>query len=348
MKKITLTLAFSTLFFNGLAEAATVYNKSDTKIDLYGRIEAQIGNKWTDTHSSAANLTGRLGVEAQQKLENDFRLIGKMEWQVNTQKNDTESSDDTWKIRYAYAGIENKDYGRVIVGRTRNPMYQWMGITDRYMNFTSNVYSNWVGTRIDSSYQWNRQDGTIQYEYANHDVDFRAAYVMGNGAGDSTVDDGYMASLGYTFSLDILDNPLKIKPIVAWQKMTKDPKNTSLGGNFTNYTQKGAGIRLNYDKAYLGVTVGKQTFERRTGADREYDALDTLAEYWIFDNIALRGGYSELIEKSNDYAHRKQWVGEIEYRYKKNIHLSGTYIDDNRDDKNASGDLWAVGLRYEF
>ncbi|VTR23005.1 Uncharacterised protein [Serratia fonticola] len=72
------------------------------------------------------------------------------------------------------------------------------------MNYTANVYSNWVGTRIDSSYQWNRQDGTLQYEYTNGGLDVRTAYVMGNGASDSTVDDGYMASLGYAFEFPVM------------------------------------------------------------------------------------------------------------------------------------------------
>ncbi|WP_413735516.1 porin [Sodalis sp. RH21] len=349
MKNIILSVFFTSLFLAGFTEAATVYNKDGTKLNLYGRIEAKIGNEWTSDQSTAANLTGRLGIDAQQKLDDTFTAIGKMEWQVNTQANDTETSDDTWKIRYAYAGVQTTEYGRVMVGRTRNPMYQWMGITDRYMNFTPNVYSNWVGTRIDSSYQWNRQDGTIQYEYLGHNVDLRTAYLMGNGAGDSTVEDGYMSSLGYTFKTTLFDKALTIKPVVAWQKLTKNPENRTLSGNYTHYIQEGLGLRVNYDKTYLGATVGRQKYERINAVERKFDALDTLAEYWFTKKIALRGGYSQLIEKANDdYAHRKQWLVEAEYKLQKDIHLSTTYIRDERDDYESPDNLWVVGLRYEF
>ncbi|MDK2373781.1 porin [Serratia fonticola] len=348
MKTIPLALLLPALLTTSAAEAVTVYNSKGTQLDIYGRIEAQTGNEWTEEHTNATNLTGRLGFEAKQKLDEQFGLFGKLEWQVNTQKNDTEVAEDNWDIRYGYIGIDGKDLGKLMVGRTRNPMYQWMGITDRYMNYTANVYSNWVGTRIDSSYQWNRQDGTLQYEYTNGGLDVRTAYVMGNGASDSTVDDGYMASLGYAFEFPVMGTPLKIKPVIAWQKMTKDPKNTSLSGNYTDYTQKGVGIRLSYDKAYLGINVGRQTYEQTGKPDKDYDAFDSLAEYWFTSKVALRGGYSQLIESENDYVHRKQWISELEYRLKKDVHLSATYIYDDRESYDSAENLWVLGLRYEF
>ncbi|TQI79420.1 putative porin [Serratia fonticola] len=349
MKRISLALLFPTLLAANIAEAVTVYNNKGTQLDIYGRIEAQVGNEWTSDQTNATNLTGRLGFEAKTKLDEQFGLFGKLEWQVNTQKNDTKNSNDNWDIRYSYVGIDGKDLGKLMVGRTRNPMYQWMGITDRYMNYTANVYSNWVGTRIDSSYQWNRQDGTLQYEYTNGGLDLRTAYVMGNGASSSTVEDGYMASLGYAFEFPIAGTPLKIKPVVAWQKMTKDPKDTSLSGYYTNYVQKGAGVRLNYGQAYLGINVGKQTYERAGNrADRNFDSFDSLAEYWFTKKIALRGGYSQLIESEDDYVHRKQWVSELEYRVLRNVHLSATYIYDDRESYDSAENLWVLGLRYEF
>lgn len=348
MKKTPLTLLFPALLISSITEAVTVYDKNGTLLNIYGRIEAQVGNSWEAEQKSATNLTGRLGFEAKQQLDEDFTLFGKLEWQVNTQKNDTKNEEDNWDIRYGYVGVENKDLGKIMVGRTRNPMYQWMGITDRYMNYTSNVYSNWVGSRIDSSYQWNRQDGTLQYEYQKNNLDIRTAYVMGNGAGSSTVDNGYMASLGYTFDFPITETSLKIKPVLAWQKMSKDPEDKTLSGKYTDYTQKGAGLRFSYGKAYLGVNVGKQTYEREGNPDRNFKAFDSIAEYWVADKVALRGGYSQLIESENDYAHRKQWITEAEYRLKKNVHLSATYIYDNRDSYESAEDLWTLGLRYEF
>ncbi|MFC0226966.1 porin [Serratia aquatilis] len=348
MKIIPLALLFPALLATSAAQAVTVYNSKGSQLDIYGRIEAQAGNEWTAEHNSATNLTGRLGFEAQQKLDEQFDLFGKLEWQVNTQKNDTKNPNNTWDIRYGYLGVDAKKFGKIMAGRTRNPMYQWMGITDRYMNYTSNVYSNWVGTRIDSSYQWNRQDGTLQYEYVNGGLDIRTAYVMGNGSSSSTIDNGYMASLGYAFEFPVAGTPLKIKPVIAWQKMTKDPNDTSLSGNYTDYLQQGAGVRLSYGKAYLGINVGRQTYEQKGKPDKDYDAFDSLAEYWFTSKVALRGGYSQLIESDNDYVHRKQWITEAEYRLKKNVHFSATYIYDDRESYESAENLWVLGLRYEF
>lgn len=348
MKVLPLVLFFPALLLTASATAVTVYNNKGTKLDINGRLEAQIGNEWTDEHTNATNLTGRLGFNVKQKIDEQFDLFGKLEWQVNTQKNDTENKEDNWDIRYGYLGIDGREWGSVMVGRTRNPMYQWMNITDRYMNFTSNVYSNWVATRIDSSYQWNRQDGTLQYEYTYGGLDLRAAYVMGNGAGGSTVDNGYMASLGYRIEVPIEDIPLKIKPVIAWQKMTKDPQDTTLSGNYTDYIQQGAGLRLSYGDAYLGINLGKQTYQQQGKPDKDYDAFDSLAEYWFTDRVALRGGYSQLIESDNDYVHRKQWITEVEYLLKKNVHVSATYLYDNRDSYDSAENLWVFGLRYDF
>ncbi|MFE8118442.1 porin [Brenneria goodwinii] len=348
MKKYIVFYSSVLFFITTSVHAVTVYNNKDTRLDIYGRVEAQIGNGWTNDNTNAANLTGRLGFEAQQKLDESFNLFGKLEWQVTTQKNDTKNTEDNWDVRYAYAGVGSKDYGRIMVGRTRNPMYQWMGLTDRYMNYTANVYSNWVGSRIDSSWQWNRQDGTIQYEYENKGVDVRLAYVMGNGAADSTIDNGYMASLGYSFDIQIAGKPLKIKPVIAWQSLTKDPKNTTLSGNYTDYSQKGAGIRLNYDKALLALNIGRQSYERQGRPDIDYDVFDSLAEYWFTNKIALRGGYSQLIEKKSNYVHRRQWVTEAEYRLKRNIHFSVTWIYDERESYDSAENLWIAGLRYDF
>lgn len=348
MKIIPIFLLSPILFTTEIVQAVTVYDNQSTQLNIYGRIEAQIGNEWTDKHSTAANLTGRIGFEATQKLDQQFTLFGKLEWQVNTQKNDTKNPDSNWDIRYGYIGIASKDFGQLMIGRTRNPMYQWMGITDRYMNYTANVYSNWVGSRIDSSYQWNRQDGTLQYEYTHGDLNIRTAYVMGNGATKSTIDKGYMASMGYMFELPILDTPLKIKPVIAWQKMSKNRDDKTLSGNYTDYVQKGAGLRLSYGKAYLGINIGKQTYQQKGKPDKNYDAFDSLAEYWFTKEIALRGGYSQLIESQNDYTHRKQWITEAEYRLKKNVHFSATYIRDGREAYSTVENLWILGLRYEF
>ncbi|VTR23008.1 Uncharacterised protein [Serratia fonticola] len=62
-----------------------------------------------------------MALKPNKSSDEQFGLFGKLEWQVNTQKNDTEVAEDNWDIRYGYIGIDGKDLGKLMVGRTRNP-----------------------------------------------------------------------------------------------------------------------------------------------------------------------------------------------------------------------------------
>ncbi|VTR23002.1 Uncharacterised protein [Serratia fonticola] len=55
-----------------------------------------------------------------------------------------------------------------------------------------------------------------------------------------------------------------------------------------------------------------------------------------------------MIESENDYVHRKQWISELEYRLKKDVHLSATYIYDDRESYDSAENLWVLGLRTNF
>lgn len=348
MKIIHLGLISAALFSTFSVQAITLYNEENTKLDIYGRAEGLAGNNLTADGSNAGDLTGRLGIYARQSLNDQFSVVARYEGQLYTRKKDYKSSQLSWDTRYSHIGIDSKDFGLLMLGRTRNPMYQWMGLTDRYMNYTSNVYATGVSSRIDSSYQWNRQDGTLQYEYRHDGLDLRAAYVMGDGNEDSTIDKGYMLSMGYNFSVPINDKALQIKPVLAWQKMVRDQQKSKVKNNYIDYVQQGAGISASYNNTYLAVNIGKQIYQRTNRPDEEYRAVDTLAEYKIKKNIFIRGGYSQLVKQDTDAKQRKQWTIEVEYLPVNNLHLSATYIYDQRDSYDSNENLWVAGVRYEF
>ena len=86
-----------------------------------------------------------------------------------------------------------------------------MRMTDKYKNFTPNVY-NYGITTIDDSYQFNRQDGTLQWngDFSGHQV--QLAYVFGNGNSDNdALDNGMMAS----YRKMIKFGDVKITPAIA-------------------------------------------------------------------------------------------------------------------------------------
>ena len=158
-----------TLLFIALSGASTsalaisVYKDKATTLDIYGRIEWQLANGDASfaKDDSRSQIGGRLGIYLTRDLPllEDTKLVGRLEWQVRTEKDDNKTNDKDLDARYAYLGLSHAKYGELIAGRTKNPLYQVMRMTDKYKNFTPNVY-NYGITTIDDSYQFNRQDGT--------------------------------------------------------------------------------------------------------------------------------------------------------------------------------------------
>ncbi|EPU2897917.1 porin [Vibrio vulnificus] len=168
------------LCFTSFAHAQTVYDDQTNKLDIYGRVEGQIINNSDDT---LGKLGGRLGFDMSRELDviENSRVIGKFEWQVRTETNDTRlDAGEDLEARYNYIGLENDNWGMVIFGRTKNPLYQVMKMTDKYKNYTPGIYNFGISS-IDTSYKYNRQDATLQYngEFGIHEI--QAAYVFGNG-----------------------------------------------------------------------------------------------------------------------------------------------------------------------
>lgn len=142
--------------------AMSIYNKDGNTLDIYGRVEGKIasGENSYAGSETRTNLGGRLGIYLTRDLDfiPETKIVGRLEWQVRTEKNDSNTGDSDLKARYSYIGLSNKTWGELIVGRTKNPLYQVMKMTDKYKNFTPNIYSYGI-TTIDDSYQFNRQDG---------------------------------------------------------------------------------------------------------------------------------------------------------------------------------------------
>ncbi len=47
-------------------------------------------------------------------------------------KDDNKTKDKDLDARYAYLGLSHAKYGELIAGRTKNPLYQVMRMTDKY------------------------------------------------------------------------------------------------------------------------------------------------------------------------------------------------------------------------
>ncbi|WP_145515719.1 porin, partial [Yersinia aleksiciae] len=278
-------------------------------------------------------------------LFEDTKVIGRLEWQVRTEKNDNKTKDKDLDVRYAWLGLSHARYGELIGGRTQNPLYQVMRMTDKYKNFTPNVYNYGISS-IDTSYQYNRQDGTLQWNGQFNGHQIQAAYVAGNGHGDNeALDNGMMIS--YRKMLKFGD--LKITPAIAaseFNRKDNPQKNTTDGRK--KHQQVMGGLQFDYDAVSLAITAGKLSIERDKKADNDYVSFDSVASYQ-FEKVKILGGYSFLDEDGQDIYEQEGWRAEAQLTLAKNTYLSLSYNKELAS-KNVktNDDAVIAGLRYDF
>ncbi|HAS6305725.1 TPA: porin [Vibrio vulnificus] len=335
-----------TLCLASFAQAQTVYDDETNKLDIYGRLEGQIakGNEsFSGEDDWSGRMSGRLGFNMSRELSaiEDSRVIGKFEWQIRTETNDTRLDEgEDLEARYNYLGIENDDWGMVIFGRTKNPMYQVMKMTDKYKNFTPGIY-NYDISSIDTSYKYNRQDATLQYNgyFGIHEV--QAAYVMGNGENDR-LDNGMMAS----YRMNYKGNGFKVTPSIAVSQYKR--KDEATGTSRKQHDQIMAGVELGWKDFTFGVTADWVDIEQNSGNHDKYFGMDSLISY-KWEHFTVLAGYSFLDEKDEDVYEKEDWRIEGQWRLAHRTFLSLTYdrelIASNKD---SDDDAITLGLRYDF
>ena len=343
--KILLTF-LPTLCLASFAQAQTVYDDGTNKLDIYGRLEGQIAQgdgSFAGEDDWSGRMTGRLGFTMSRELSaiEDSRVIGKFEWQIRTETNDTRlDKGKDLEARYNYLGIENDDWGMVIFGRTQNPMYQVMKMTDRYKNYTPGIYNYGISS-IDTSYKYNRQDATLQYNghFGIHEV--QVAYVMGNGENDR-LDNGMMAS----YRMNYKGDGFNLSPALAVSQYKRNDEAT--GTSRKQHDQIMAGIELGWNNFTFGVTADHVDIKQNSGNHDKYFGMDSIISY-KWKRFTLLAGYSFLDEKDEDIYEKEDWRIEGQWTLARRTYLSLTY---NRElaskNKDSDNDAITLGLRYDF
>jgi len=344
------------------ASAITVYKKDGTTLGIIGRLEGQIasgtnGFAGDDGSETRTNLGARLGLTFAHDLDfiPETKLVGRMEWQIRSQKNDKNTGSNDLKSRYAYIGLSNKTWGDVLLGRTKNPLYQVMKMTDKYKNFTPNMY-NYGFTSIDDSYQFNRQDGTVQWngDFGGHQI--QVAWISGNGATlggyepddkkknpKDTLDYGVMAS--YRTSFDLGD--VTITPSIAASRY-KRQDNIANSSKRNEIDEVLGGVQLDYQNWEVAVTALRDTIAIDNKDDQHYNGMDSLVSY-DFGKVKALTGYSFLNQSKEKYDEKKDWRAEVQITLAKKTWLSFTY-DKNfaSANKKTNDDALIAGIRYDF
>lgn len=153
MKATKLALALGATFFTLSSNAATVYDKNGSTLDIYGKTEAVFINSAASRSGSAhSSYNGekatadntiasivRFGMAGSTKINDHAYAIGVFEWETPIGDG---SESKALRGRYQYVGINAQSYGTITAGRGDSAYTAVAATTDifDYLDHKSNDY----------------------------------------------------------------------------------------------------------------------------------------------------------------------------------------------------------------
>lgn len=226
MKKSLIAIAIAA-FAASSANAATVYDKNGTKLDIGGRVQAV----WHSTHyddymvadgdQSVAN-SARLNIAGRTEIANGISGFGFTEWDT-TDSNGTNGAYDSFSTREQYVGVDFGKFGTVTAGRTYDAVKSVVETTDIFEDYGC------VG-QLGSD---DRRSGTVRYNWSGYGFDLGASYgfavnnaaVGGSFAGEDkdemNINNSFSVMAGWT-SPDVLFGPISVKAGYAYLRGQND------------------------------------------------------------------------------------------------------------------------------
>jgi outer membrane pore protein F len=337
MKK-TILAVVTTSLFAASANAATVYDKDGQQVDVYGRIQYQAGQINNDANGNAYNFGGdtlaRFGFNGKWATGyNDVALIGKLEWQVASESDES----GTFKARYAFAGADFANGIQATVGTQDTAYVQLADVTDVY-----NEYSGAVEYQLDGN---SRQDDNVKVTYAADGWDLRGSLSFADTAKanntSTKVQNQYAFSEGYTFKIDDISS---LKAVGAYQAITGEVA----GDSYTN-SQYALGLGYTYDAFYLASTYGQAKYEEKSSAilaDSEKDTVWTVTgTYKVLPAVTLVAGYGLVDPHNYGTETSKYYVLGAQYDI---TAKAKAYTEYKINQVANQDDNYYVGLQYNF
>ena len=213
MKKTVLGIAVITSSL--CAQAATVYEKDGTSLELGGRVQSVLYStkheQAAGDHDATIKNSARFSIGGKTKLNDFISGFGFAEW-------DMADGNDEVTAREQYVGADFNDYGKLYAGKTYDAVKHVIEATD--------VFEDDGGLAQPESDDF--RNGTLKYEYDNHGIYASASLQT---AADSqpvygeddamNVDSGFALSTGYTFD-DVLFGPLAFNLGYSYIRLQND------------------------------------------------------------------------------------------------------------------------------
>ena len=298
--KTALALGLVLATASDVANAAAVYSKDGTSLNVNGRIRARFSNGDAKTTLGAAGNgdstlknNARFGVDGQTKVNDNLTAFFYAQWDTS------DSNDrDSFSARDPYVGADFGQFGKVTAGRFLSPVYNVLAGTDVHFDFTGNH----LGDN-------NRRGGQLKYTFAASGFEANVAYqtaidgikVASAEQKKFDVDSGYSASVGYTFD-NVVFGPLALKLGYEYFKgqtgddlVTKDDNKTlSNNAQYDNLGIFAAGITWGTYAAgpYAALSYSKSDYNTiKKEQDFKIEAFESVFGYGFDNGLYADIGY---------------------------------------------------------
>ena len=298
--KTALALGLVLATASDVANAAAVYSKDGTSLNVNGRIRARFSNGDAKTTLGAAGNgdstlknNARFGVDGQTKVNDNLTAFFYAQWDTS------DSNDrDSFSARDQYVGADFGQFGKVTAGRFLSPVYNVLAGTDVHFDFTGNH----LGDN-------NRRGGQLKYTFAASGFEANVAYqtaidgikVASAEQKKFDVDSGYSASVGYTFD-NVVFGPLALKLGYEYFKgqtgddlVTKDDNKTlTNNAQYDNLGIFAAGITWGTYAAgpYAALSYSKSDYNTiKKEQDFKIEAFESVFGYGFDNGLYADIGY---------------------------------------------------------
>ncbi len=298
--KTALALGLVLATASDVANAAAVYSKDGTSLNVNGRIRARFSNGDAKTTLGAAGNgdstlknNARFGVDGQTKVNDNLTAFFYAQWDTS------DSNDrDSFSARDQYVGADFGQFGKVTAGRFLSPVYNVLAGTDVHFDFTGNH----LGDN-------NRRGGQLKYTFAASGFEANVAYqtaidgikVASAEQKKFDVASGYSASVGYTFD-NVVFGPLALKLGYEYFKgqtgddlVTKDDNKTlSNNAQYDNLGIFAAGITWGTYAAgpYAALSYSKSDYNTiKKEQDFKIEAFESVFGYGFDNGLYADIGY---------------------------------------------------------
>lgn len=366
MKKTALTMAISSLLLAGGAQAATVYNQNDTKLDIGGRAQGMYYG--TDDNGSEGDASYlRLHVAGETKIAPEMQAFGFAEYNLPT------SGSDNDELRYAYAGIKHDRFGAFSYGRQD-------GLFTKAVNNYTDVLPEWGDDGLGKDtevFGTGRTNGLAQYIYTYQGLTLGAQFTGNNDpqnadrsnltGTNSTWNpkgsaEGFAVSANYDFDMGLSLGAAYNQA----GKTDEQAANASFGGD-SDAKLYGVGAKYAVGDLYLAATYshGEDHMYVSTSSYNGYaekmDGYEAVAQYAFGKfkpSVAyLRTDVKDSAHGIDDTATEYVSIGAW-YNFTDNFNAYVDYkinlLDNNGSDSHTNSlgkntdDVVAVALQYNF